>query len=57
MAEPQFEGREVEEEMLEQLPAVVEPVSCWHGPLVAKPVSWWSAGADREGMVQKQEVR
>ena len=53
-----FKGREeeVEEEMLEQLAAVVEPASCWHGPLVSKPVSWWSGGADQGGEVQGQQV-
>ena len=61
VAEPEFEGREekgeVEEEMLGQLPAVTEQVSCWHGPLVARPVSWWSGGPDQEGELRGQKVK
>ena len=61
MAEPESEGREVEgeveEEMYAQLPAVTEPLSCWHGPLVAKPVSWWSGGPDQEGGLQGEKVK
>ena len=61
MAEPESEGREVEgeveEEMMEQLPAGTEQVSCWHGPLVARPVSWWSGGAGQEGELRGKKVK